>query len=136
MVVIDTAREHNALLEARKLGIPTICLIDTDGDPDLVDIAIPGNDDSMRSIDVVIRELCAAIVEGKQMRVEKTGDRENASGTPGSGSGMPTDPNARPGDAPAAGGQRRSRRTQFRSDEGPGATAPGAEVVAGAPDAQ
>jgi small subunit ribosomal protein S2 len=130
MVVIDTAREHNALLEARKLGIPTICLIDTDGDPDLVDIAIPGNDDSMRSIDVVIRELCAAVVEGKQMRVEKGGDRENASGSAGGGgAGAPADASTRPGDAPAAGGQRRSRRSQFRSDETPGAevAAAGAE---------
>jgi small subunit ribosomal protein S2 len=57
-----------ALKEARKLGIPTICLLDTDGDPDMVDIAIPGNDDSMRSIDVVIRELCLAVAEGKQQR--------------------------------------------------------------------
>ena len=45
-------REINALREARSLGIPTVCLIDTDGDPDLADIAIPGNDDSMRSIEV------------------------------------------------------------------------------------
>ncbi|MBN4060311.1 30S ribosomal protein S2, partial [Planctomycetaceae bacterium AH-315-I19] len=51
LVIIDTRRENNALMEARKLGIPTICLIDTDGDPDLSDIPIPGNDDSMRSID-------------------------------------------------------------------------------------
>src|SRR5215510_4554688 len=66
MVVIDVKREINALREAKKLGIPTICLIDTDGDPDLADIPIPGNDDSMRSIDVVIRELCIAIADGKQ----------------------------------------------------------------------
>ena len=64
MVVIDTARESNALREARTLGIPTIGLVDTDGNPDLVDIPIPGNDDSMRSIDVVIRFLTAAVREG------------------------------------------------------------------------
>ena len=49
VVVIDVRREATALKEARKLGIPTICLIDTDGDPDDADIPIPGNDDSMRS---------------------------------------------------------------------------------------
>ncbi len=114
LVVIDTNREHNALLEARKLGIPTICLIDTDGDPDLVDIPIPGNDDSMRSIDVIIRELCAAVVEGKQHRVASTGDRSEAAGADsGAEAGRP----------------RRSRRSQFRADgEGDAATAGGADA--------
>ena len=67
VIAIDVNRETTALREARKLGIPTICLIDTDGDPDMVDIAIPGNDDSMRSIDVIVRELCKAISDGKQV---------------------------------------------------------------------
>lgn len=68
MVVIDVSRESNALKEARKLGIPTICLIDTDSDPDMADIPIPGNDDAMRAIEVVTSALCAAIQEGKQAR--------------------------------------------------------------------
>ncbi|MBL8764369.1 MAG: 30S ribosomal protein S2 [Phycisphaerae bacterium] len=68
LVIIDVKRELNALKEARRLGIPTVCLIDTDGDPDLADIAIPGNDDSMQSIDVIIRELCLAIADGKNAR--------------------------------------------------------------------
>lgn len=83
MVVIDVKREMNAVNEARKLGIPTICLIDTDGDPDLADIAIPGNDDSMRSIDVIIRELCLAVSEGKTMRAAKTADATGADPTAG-----------------------------------------------------
>lgn len=68
MVVIDVNRESNALKEARKLGIPTICLIDTDSNPDMADIPIPGNDDAMRAIEVVTMALCAAIQEGKQAR--------------------------------------------------------------------
>lgn len=68
LVIVDVRRELTAIREAKKLGIPTICLIDTDGNPDEADIAIPGNDDSMRSIDVVIRELCLAIADGKQSR--------------------------------------------------------------------
>ena len=64
LVVIDTTREENALREARTLGIPTIGLVDTDGDPTIVDIPIPGNDDSMRSIDVIIRYLITAIRQG------------------------------------------------------------------------
>jgi small subunit ribosomal protein S2 len=77
LVVIDVNREINALREARSLGIPTIALIDTDGDPDLVDLPIPGNDDSMRSIEVVIRELCEAVTAGKAGRTAE-GEAEKA----------------------------------------------------------
>ncbi|GIK17857.1 MAG: 30S ribosomal protein S2 [Leptolyngbya sp. PLA2] len=98
LVVIDVRHETTALKEARKLGIPTIALIDTDGDPDLVDIPIPGNDDSMRSIDVIVRELCLAIAEGRQGRREA----QAASGTEG--------------EATAEEPRRRSRRAQFRAD--------------------
>ncbi|MEO1129189.1 MAG: 30S ribosomal protein S2, partial [Planctomycetota bacterium] len=99
LVVIDTRREGNALQEARKLGIPTICLIDSDGNPELADIAIPGNDDSMRSIDVVVRELCLAITEGLQDRNSSSGGRE-----------------ATLGPSPVA-PVRRSRRATFRPEE-------------------
>ncbi|MBC7772984.1 MAG: 30S ribosomal protein S2 [Pyrinomonadaceae bacterium] len=95
MVVVDVRHEVNALREARKLGIPTICLIDTDGDPEFADIAIPGNDDSMRSIDVIIRELCMAVNEGKQSRAAV---KEGPEGSGGEGA-------------------RRSRRSQFRADD-------------------
>ncbi|HLO39712.1 MAG TPA: 30S ribosomal protein S2, partial [Phycisphaerales bacterium] len=103
LVVVDVRHEVTALQEARKLGIPTICLIDTDGDPEAADIPIPGNDDSMRSIDVVVRELCLACAEGRQMR--QTGDQAGASGgSSGDTGGL--------GGAPGqdAGRQRRSRR--------------------------
>jgi small subunit ribosomal protein S2 len=104
IVVIDTNREINALREAHNLGVPTIALIDTDGNPDLVDIPIPGNDDSMRSIDVVIRELCAAVSEGKQGRPDAREGRGPIAGGDA-------------GDRDSAGQQRRSRRSQFRADE-------------------
>ncbi len=54
LVVIDPKKEKNAVKEARKLGITTVALIDTDCDPDLVDLPIPGNDDSIRSIELVM----------------------------------------------------------------------------------
>ena len=98
LIIIDVKREMNALREARKLGIPTVCLIDTDGDPEVADIAIPGNDDSMRSIDVVVRELCAAIAEGKQQRQAR----------PAAGEG---------GEEGGEGRARRSRRSQYRADD-------------------
>ncbi|HUS47456.1 MAG TPA: 30S ribosomal protein S2 [Phycisphaerae bacterium] len=68
MVVIDQKREMIAVREARKLGIPVVCLLDTDSDPDMADIAIPGNDDAMRAIDLIVRELCDSIAEGTQAR--------------------------------------------------------------------
>ena len=61
LVVVDPKKEKNAVKEARKLGIATVALIDTDCDPDLVDLPIPGNDDSMRSIELVVNMLADAI---------------------------------------------------------------------------
>jgi small subunit ribosomal protein S2 len=66
LVVVDVHREHIAVKEAKKLGIPTVCLIDTDSDPDYADIPIPGNDDSMRAIDVVLQHLAAAVESGRR----------------------------------------------------------------------
>ena len=68
MVIIDQRREIIAVREARKMGIPIVCLLDTDSDPDMVDIPIPGNDDAMRAIELVVRTLCDAITEGLGMR--------------------------------------------------------------------
>ncbi|MCC7390545.1 MAG: 30S ribosomal protein S2 [Phycisphaerales bacterium] len=112
VVIIDVRHETTALREARKLGIPTIALIDTDGDPDMVDLPIPGNDDSMRSIDVILRELCLAIAEGKQQRQASDAGRDEGE-TPA-------------GEEP----RRRSRRAQFRAEGDEGGPAP-AETVAG-----
>ncbi len=69
--VVDANREVIALREARKLGIPTIALIDTDSDPDMVDIPIPGNDDAMRAIMLITNELCESMKIGKVRRTDK-----------------------------------------------------------------
>lgn len=76
LFVVDVKREIIAIKEAQKLGIPVIALIDTDSDPDEVDIAIPGNDDAMRAIELILKEVSEAIVEGKAGRVAKEADRE------------------------------------------------------------
>jgi small subunit ribosomal protein S2 len=107
LVIIDTKSETTALLEARKLGIPTICLIDTDGNPEMADIAIPGNDDSMRSIDVVVRELCLAAAEGLQERVQA-----KAAAASGGGDATPAGSDAGQGESRP----RRSSRSQFKRD--------------------
>src|SRR3954451_21620097 len=68
MFIIDTRREHIAVKEAKKLGVTTIALIDTDSDPDLNNLPIPGNDDAMRAIELIMKELADSIIEGKQGR--------------------------------------------------------------------
>ena len=65
LVVIDPKKERNAVKEARKMGLATVALIDTDCDPDEVDLPIPGNDDSIRSIELVLKALADAVLEGK-----------------------------------------------------------------------
>ena len=63
VIIVDSIKEENAIREAKKLGIPTFGIIDTNCDPDLVDYAIPGNDDAVRAIKVVLGSLTNAIVE-------------------------------------------------------------------------
>ena len=65
LVVVDPRKEKNAIGEARKLGITTVALIDTDCDPDEVDLPIPGNDDSIRSIELIITLMADAMLAGK-----------------------------------------------------------------------
>ena len=64
LVVVDPRKEKNAVKEATKLGITTVSLIDTDCDPDAVDLPIPGNDDGIRSIEVIMRNLADSVLEG------------------------------------------------------------------------
>src|SRR3989475_5423684 len=64
MFVVDIKREHNAVAEARRLKIPIIAIVDTNCDPDLVDHPIPGNDDAIRSVRVVLAAIVQAINDG------------------------------------------------------------------------
>jgi small subunit ribosomal protein S2 len=66
--VVDTKKEHLAVAEAKKLGIPVIAILDTNCDPDEVDFKIPGNDDAIRSIGLLTRVITDAIVEGMKAR--------------------------------------------------------------------
>ncbi len=65
MVVVDPNREDIAVKEARRMGVHTVALIDTDSDPDMIDLPIPGNDDSIRAIELVIGKLADAVLEGR-----------------------------------------------------------------------
>jgi small subunit ribosomal protein S2 len=70
MFIIDTRREHIAVKEAKKLGVTTVALIDTDSDPDLIDLPVPGNDDAMRAVELIMKELADSVIEGKSGRSE------------------------------------------------------------------
>jgi small subunit ribosomal protein S2 len=119
MVIVDTRREHIAVKEAKKVGVTTVALIDTDSDPELIDLPIPGNDDAMRAVEIILKELADSVIEGKQGRTEKGEDQA------------------------AAAPRRRSVRASFRADEprggpaqpegaeAPVETAPGEPLAAG-----
>ena len=64
--IVDPKKEHNAVLEAKKLGIPVIAIVDTNCDPDDADYVIPGNDDAIRAIKLISSVLADAVIEGKQ----------------------------------------------------------------------
>ena len=64
-IIIDQKREMTAISECRKLGIPIVSILDTNCDPDLVDIPIPGNDDAVRSIKLILNSLTNSIISGQ-----------------------------------------------------------------------
>ncbi len=110
VVVVDAKSEIIALREAKKLGIATVGIIDTDSNPDTVDVVIPANDDSIKTIEILLSQLAEAIAKGKTMFKSA-------------------------GAGPAIGARGRSKRqTLARADEG-GAT-PLPEAVEAAPPAQ
>ena len=70
-IIIDQKCEITAIRECRKLGIPIISILDTNCDPDLVDIPIPGNDDSVTSIRLILKSLTDSIIKGKTSSNQK-----------------------------------------------------------------
>jgi small subunit ribosomal protein S2 len=74
MFVIDSVKEHIAVKEARRLGMKVVAPLDTNCDPDMVDYPIPGNDDAIRSINLFCQEMAEAIIEGKAIYAEATGE--------------------------------------------------------------
>jgi small subunit ribosomal protein S2 len=70
MVVVDPGREGNAVREARRLGVPVIGILDSDCDPTLVDIVIPGNDDALKSVRLILDRLVTSVEEGGAHRRE------------------------------------------------------------------
>ncbi len=65
LFIVDPGKERNAVREAKRLGITTVALIDTDSDPSDIDLPIPGNDDGIRSVELILRHLADAVIAGK-----------------------------------------------------------------------
>jgi len=66
LFVVDPRKERNAILEARRLGIPVVAIVDTNCDPDEVDYVIPGNDDAIRAVKLIASKVADAVIEGRQ----------------------------------------------------------------------
>ena len=79
LFIVDIVKEHIALAEARKLGIPTFAMVDTNSDPSLVDFPIPANDDATKSIELIVDTMIAAIQEGVE---ERKRDKDSGTATP------------------------------------------------------
>jgi small subunit ribosomal protein S2 len=80
VIIVDQRREYNAVQECQKLGIPIVSMLDTNCDPDVVDIPIPANDDAIRSIKLIVGKLADAIYEGRHGQLEVEEEYEDYEG--------------------------------------------------------
>ncbi|UCC40433.1 MAG: 30S ribosomal protein S2 [Candidatus Aminicenantes bacterium] len=71
LFIVDSTKEDIAIAEAKKLNIPIVAVVDTNGDPENIDYPIPGNDDAVRAIELFVSKIAEAIIEGKKNRMEK-----------------------------------------------------------------
>ena len=111
LVVVDPKREQIAIREAVKLRVPTVAWIDTDGDPQGIDIVVPANDDAIGSIEIFVRMMADAVLEGRQQA--KVGQPEQA--------------------AQEAGAQEQQQEAPQKSQPEPGAREGGPETGSGSP---
>ena len=98
LFVVDVMKEHIAVAEANRLGIPVFAMVDTNSDPSNVDYVIPANDDASRSIEIVLDAVCSAMAEGLQERsIEKADAEDKEDGAENAGKrrrDRPRDPGA------------------------------------------
>ena len=123
--VIDTKKEHIAVTEANRLKIPVVAVVDTNCDPDVIDFVIPGNDDAIRSAQLMCRVIADAVIEGKQIASRRNAAPGHArrGRRPGRRAGAAAAHRRGGGGAPGAAGRgarRRGRASSARSRSGPG----------------
>jgi small subunit ribosomal protein S2 len=99
--VVDLKKERIALLEARKLRIPVVAIVDTNCDPDEVDWVIPGNDDAIRAIKLISSKMSDAVIEGQQQRESAVAEEQQASLAAAAAEEAPSAPEGGEVEAPA-----------------------------------
>jgi small subunit ribosomal protein S2 len=92
MFVVDIKREHNAVAEARRLKIPVVAIVDTNCDPDLVDFPIPGNDDAIRSVRMILATVGQVITQAQAEYEAKYARRKAAEETAAAPATAPAEP--------------------------------------------
>ena len=118
LFVVDVMKEHIAVREANRLGIPVFAMVDTNSDPSLIDYVIPSNDDALKAIELIVGTMCQAINEGlMERKAEKPEEEETEEAAPRR-------------ERRASSGARRSRQNENE------ATAEAATEVAEAPEAE
>jgi small subunit ribosomal protein S2 len=133
MVVIDSRKERIAVSEANKLGIPIVAIVDTNADPDLITVPIAGNDDAIRSVELITRFLAEAIGEARREAPARTAEEEAEESTYSSDRGL---------EPAAAGGEeekkrrRRPRRRRAKPEAIAARRKPGAEGEAEGAEAE
>ena len=101
LFIVDPGKERNAIREARRLGIATVALIDTDSDPSQVDLPIPGNDDGIRSVELILRHIADAVIAGRGQAAMNRKEDGSPAPTPATPPPPPA-PSASTTSAPAA----------------------------------
>ena len=94
LFIVDSKKEHIAILEARNLGIPIVAIVDTNCDPEEVDFVIPGNDDAIRAVKLIAGKIADAVIEAKQgEQFETSAEKEETGGSLNekAGDGLPID---------------------------------------------
>lgn len=82
LFIVDPGKERNAVREAKRLGIPTVALIDTDSDPSQIDLPIPGNDDGIRSVELIMKQMADAVIAGRGQAAMNKSDDSSAKPAP------------------------------------------------------
>jgi small subunit ribosomal protein S2 len=126
--IVDTKKEHLAVDEARKLGLPVIAILDTNCDPDEVDFEIPGNDDAIRSVTLLTRVVADAVAEGLVQRATGRSGGEAAAEEP-----LAEWERELYAEAAAADAANEAPAAEAPTAEAPAAEAPAAETAVEAP---
>ena len=136
--VVDTVKEHIAVQEANRLGIPVVAVVDTNCDPDVIDYVIPGNDDAIRSGALLTRIVADAVAEGHSLRASRTQDEVVAeqAAAAAAAAGKPVSPAAEPEIEPLAEWEIALQREEAASAAAQAGVAPTEDAEGDQPDEQ